>query len=131
MAAVAALTELAAPWPGDVVVEIVLLPPQLDVPAAHGDVVEEDVAAGMSAHRGHRLIQQEPGSGVGAPFQDYQRRTRGQPGRIRLQEWTIRSPRPFSAGPNSTRCSFSLLRNPDLTSGSWPETREVSNWARF
>ena len=66
MATVAALTELAAPWPGDVVVEIVLLPPQLDVPAAHGDVVEEDVAAGMSAHRGHRLIQQEPGSGVGA-----------------------------------------------------------------
>ena len=66
MAAVAALTELAALWPGDVVVEIVLLPPQLHVPAAHGDVVEEDVAAGMSAHRGHRLIQQEPGSGVGA-----------------------------------------------------------------
>ena len=85
MAAVAALTELAALWPGDVVVEIVLLPPQLHVPAAHGDVVEEDVAAGMSAHRGHRLIQQEPGSGVGAPFHDYQRRTRGQPCRIRLQ----------------------------------------------
>jgi hypothetical protein len=35
------------------------------VPPAHGDVVEEDVAAGMSAHRGQRLIQQEPGSGVG------------------------------------------------------------------
>jgi hypothetical protein len=130
VASVAALTELAALWPGDVVVEIVLLPPQLHVPAAHGDVVEEDVAAGMSAHRG-RLIQQEPGSGVGAPFRDYQRRTRGQPGRIRLQEWTIGSARPFSAGPNSTRCSFALLRNPDLTSGSWPETREVSNCARF
>ena len=77
MASVAERTELAALWPGDVVVEIVLLPPQLHVPAAHGDVVEEDVAAGMSAHRGHRLIQQKPGSGVGAPFQDYQRRTRG------------------------------------------------------
>jgi hypothetical protein len=89
------------------------------------------MAAGMSAHRAHRLIQQEPGSGVGAPFHDYQRRTRGQPGRIRLQEWTIRSPRRFSAGPNSTRCSFALLRNPDLTAGAWPETREVSNWARF
>jgi hypothetical protein len=45
----------------------------------------------MSAHRGRRLIQHEPGSGVGAPFNDYQRRTRGQPCRIRLQEWTIRS----------------------------------------
>jgi len=54
-------------------VEIVLLPPQLHVSAAYGDVVEEGVAAGMSAHRGHRLIQQEAGSGVGAPFQDYQR----------------------------------------------------------
>ncbi len=40
-------------------------------------------------------------------------------------------PASFSAGPNSTRCSFALLRNPDLTSGAWPETREVSNWARF
>ena len=98
VASVAALTELAALWPGDVVVEIVLLPPQLHVPAAHGDVVEVDMAAGMSAHRNHRLIQQEPGSGVGAPFQDYQRRTRGQPCRIRLQEWTIRSPRPFPLG---------------------------------
>ena len=125
MAAVAALTELAALRPGDVVVEIVLLPPQLHVPAAHGDVVEEDVAAGMSAHRGQRLIQQKPGSGVGAPFQDYQRRTRGQPCRIRLHEWTIRSPRPFSAGPSSTRCLFALLRNLDLTSGAWPEAREV------
>jgi hypothetical protein len=38
------------------------------VPAAHGDVVEKDVAAGMSAYRRHRLIQQEPGSGVGARF---------------------------------------------------------------
>ena len=46
--------------------EIVFLPPQLYVPAAHGDVVEEDVAVRMSAHRGHRLIHQEPGSGVGA-----------------------------------------------------------------
>ena len=34
VAAVAELTELAALWPGDVVVEIVLLPPQLHVPAA-------------------------------------------------------------------------------------------------
>jgi hypothetical protein len=41
VAAVAAPTELAAPWPGDVVVEIILLPPQLHVPAAHGDVVEK------------------------------------------------------------------------------------------
>jgi hypothetical protein len=40
-------------------------------------------------------------------------------------------PASFSAGPSSTRCSFALLRNPDLTSGAWPETREVSNWARF
>jgi hypothetical protein len=65
VAAVAELTELAALWPGDVVVEIVLLPAQLHVPAAHGDVVEEDAAVRMSAHRGHRLIQQKPGSGVG------------------------------------------------------------------
>ena len=69
VASVATPTELAAPWPGDVVVEIVLLPPQLHVPAAHGDIfeedVEEDMAAGMSVHRAHRLIPQEPGSGVG------------------------------------------------------------------
>jgi len=59
-------------------VDFVVLPSELRVPAAHGDVVEEDVAAGMSAYRRHRLIQQEPGSGVGASFHDYQRRTRGQ-----------------------------------------------------
>jgi hypothetical protein len=29
---------------------IVVLPPELRVPAAHGDVVEEDFAAGMSAY---------------------------------------------------------------------------------
>ena len=40
-------------------------------------------------------------------------------------------PASFSAGPSSTRCSFALLRNPDLTPGAWPETREGSNWARF
>ena len=59
-----------------------------------------------------------------------ERRTRGQPCRIRLHEWTIRSPRPFSAGRQTPR-AVRLLRNPDLTSGAWPETREVSNWARF
>ena len=113
MASVAALTELAALRPGDVVVEIVLLPPQLHVPAAHSDVVEEDVAAGMSAPRG-RLIQQEPGSGVGALFQDYQRRTRGQPGRIRLHEWMIRSPPPlFPLGqaPHAVRSPCCDRRN--------------------
>ncbi len=46
-------------------VEIVLLPPQLHVPAAHGDVVEEDVAAGMSAHRGHRLISRNRDPALG------------------------------------------------------------------
>ena len=123
VASVAALTELAALWPGDVVVEIVLLPPQLHVPATHGDVVEEDVAAGMSAHRGHPLVQQDPGSGLGAPFQDYQRRTRGQPCRIRLQEWTIRSPRPFRWAPNSTRCSFAKP-GPDL----WRMARDARSF---
>jgi hypothetical protein len=59
-------------------VEFVVLPPELRVPAAHGDVVEKNVAAGMSTHRRHRLIQQEPGSGVGTPLHDYQRRTRRQ-----------------------------------------------------
>jgi hypothetical protein len=53
------------------------------------------------------------------------------PGRPGPPRWTIRSARPLSAAPSSTRCSFALLRNPDLTSGSWPETREGSNWARF
>jgi hypothetical protein len=38
VAAVAELTELAALWPGEGNVEIVLLPPQLHVPAAYGDV---------------------------------------------------------------------------------------------
>jgi hypothetical protein len=54
-----------------------ILRPELRVPTAHGDVVEKDVAARMSARRGHRLMQQEVGTGVRSPFDDYQRRTRG------------------------------------------------------
>jgi hypothetical protein len=92
--------------------EIVVLPPQLHVPAAHGDVVEEDVAAGRSARRGHWLIQQESGSGVGAPFQEYRA--------LRVHDSI---PASLSAGPNSTRCSVALLRNPDLTSSAWPEEK--------
>jgi hypothetical protein len=59
-------------------VDFVVLPPELRVPAAYGDVVEKDVAAGMSARRSHRLVQQEPGTGVGSAFDNYQRRTWGQ-----------------------------------------------------
>src|SRR6476659_6209861 len=59
-------------------VGFIVLPPELRVPAAHSDVVEKNVAAGMSARRRHRLIQQEPGSGVGTSFHYYQRRTRPQ-----------------------------------------------------
>ena len=38
---------------------------------------------------------------------------------------------PFSAGPSSTRCSSALFAIPGQTCGSWPKTREGSNWARF
>jgi hypothetical protein len=111
-------------------VEIVLLPPQLHVPAAHGDVVEEDVAAGTSAHRGHRLIQQKREPALGPRSRTISAEPAGSPVGSGSKSGRF-DPRVLSAGPSSTRCSFALVRNPDLTSGAWPETREVSNWARF
>jgi hypothetical protein len=48
------------------------------MPAAHRDIVEKDVAAGMSARRRDRLIEQEPGSGIGTSFHNQQCRTRRQ-----------------------------------------------------
>src|SRR6185312_6269071 len=50
--------------------DIAVLPPELRVPAAYGDVVEKDIAAGMSARRRHLLIQQKPGTGVRSAFHD-------------------------------------------------------------
>jgi len=44
------------------------------VPAADGDVVEEDVAARKSPGNGDGLIQQERGSSVTPAFDDKQRR---------------------------------------------------------
>jgi hypothetical protein len=43
-----------------------VLQPKLDVVAADGDVVEEDVAVRMAARRCDGLIEQELGTGVGA-----------------------------------------------------------------
>ena len=45
------------------------------MPAADGDVVEEDVAVGMAARRRAGLVQQEARTGVGAALDDQQRRT--------------------------------------------------------
>ena len=40
--------------------ELVVLASELGVPAADGDVIAEDVAVGVSAGGGDRLIQREP-----------------------------------------------------------------------
>ena len=46
--------------------ELSVLQPKLDVVAADGGVVEEDVAVRMPARRCDGLIEQELGTGVGA-----------------------------------------------------------------
>src|ERR1700752_2459213 len=48
--------------------ELVVLASELGVPAADGDVIAEDVAVGVSAGGGDRLIKREPRSRVRAPF---------------------------------------------------------------
>ena len=48
--------------------ELSILQPKLDVAAADGGVVEEDVAVRMSARRCDGLIEQELGTGVGAAY---------------------------------------------------------------
>jgi hypothetical protein len=50
--------------------EFVVGESELGVPTADGDVVEEDVAAGVTARECDWLIQQEPRSGVGAVLDD-------------------------------------------------------------
>src|SRR6185312_740095 len=52
---------------------------KLGVPSADADVVEEDVAVGMSSGGCDRLIQPEPRSGVGAALHDEQCRATRQP----------------------------------------------------
>src|SRR5450631_3201890 len=59
--------------------EFAVVPSELGVPAADGDLVEEDVAAGMPASGCDGLIQQEPRSGVGATLHDKQGRAARQP----------------------------------------------------
>jgi len=56
-------------------VEFVVLPSTFGVAAAHRDVVEKDIAGGMSARRRDGPIQQEARSGVGTPFHHQQCRT--------------------------------------------------------
>ena len=46
--------------------ELSVLQPKLDVVAADGGVVEDDVTVRMSARRRDGLIEQELGTGVGA-----------------------------------------------------------------
>ena len=60
-------------------VEFVVLASKFGVPAAHRDVIEKDITAGMSARRRDRPIQQEARSGVRTPFHHQQCRTRRQP----------------------------------------------------
>jgi len=48
--------------------ELSVLQPKLDVVAADGDVIEEDVAVRMPARRCDGLIEQELGTGVGAAY---------------------------------------------------------------
>ena len=48
--------------------DLSVLQPKLDVVAADGGVVEDDVAVGMSARRCDGLIEQELGTGVGAAY---------------------------------------------------------------
>jgi len=50
--------------------EFAVLQAELGVPSADGDVVEDDVTAGMSASGCEALIQQEPGTGIGAALDD-------------------------------------------------------------
>src|SRR3954464_6305667 len=50
--------------------DLFVLQLKLDVVAADGGVVEEDVAVGMPACRGDGLIEQELGTGVGAAHHD-------------------------------------------------------------
>ena len=59
--------------------EFAILQPELGVASADGDVVEEDVAAGMTAGGGDRLIQSETRSGVGAALDDNHGRAAWQP----------------------------------------------------
>ena len=81
-----------------------VLPSELRMPAAHGDIVEKDVAAGMSARRRDRLIELEPGAGVGTSFHHQQCRTRRElvdPGdrAVGAYGWkSIRFVEEFSAG---------------------------------
>ena len=50
--------------------ELSVLQPKLDVVAADGDVVEDDVAVRMPGRRCDGLIEQELGTGVGAAYQE-------------------------------------------------------------
>jgi hypothetical protein len=59
--------------------EFAILQPELGVASPDGDVVEEDVAAGMTAGGGDRLIQSETRSGVGAALDDNHGRAAWQP----------------------------------------------------
>jgi hypothetical protein len=61
-------------------VEFAPFPPEFGVAAADGNVVEEDVAAGMAACGCDRLIQGESGTGVGAALNNEHRRVVGKVG---------------------------------------------------
>jgi len=50
--------------------ELSVLQPKLDVVAADGGVVEEDVAVRMPARRCDGLIEREPGTGVGPAYHE-------------------------------------------------------------
>jgi hypothetical protein len=50
--------------------ELSVLQPKLDVVAADGGVVEEDVAVRMPARRCDGLIEQELGTGVGSAYHE-------------------------------------------------------------
>src|SRR3712207_9459287 len=58
--------------------EAAALTVELHVPAADGDVVEEDVAVGVPAGGGDVLVEQEATAGVRAALDDQQGRARGQ-----------------------------------------------------
>ena len=50
--------------------ELSVLQPKLDVVAADGGVVEEDVAVRMPARRCDGLIEQQLGTGVGSAYHE-------------------------------------------------------------